>query len=213
MYLPDGKKAPDHTTIARFKSLHFALVAKEILAKVTDNLFELGEISGETIFIDSTKIEANANKYTFVWKKSTTKHMQKKLQKVADFVAECEELYGIKLIYKDIVKIKHLKKLRKQLYRIKNEENIEFVKGKGKRKTQLQRSIEELEEYLEKLKEYIKKLHIAGDRSSYSKTDEDATFMRMKEDHMRNGQLKPAYNVQHGVDAVHYMGNYRTSDQ
>jgi transposase len=201
MYLLDGKKAPDHTTIARFKSLHFALVAKEILAEVTDNLFELGEISGETIFIDGTKIEANANKYTFVWKKSTTKHMQKKLQKVADFVAECEELYGIKLIYKDIVKIKHLKKLRKQLYRIKNEENIEFVKGKGKRKTQLQRSIEELEGYLEKLKEYTKKLYIAGDRSSYSKTDEDATFMRMKEDHMRNGQLKPAYNVQHGVDA------------
>jgi transposase len=201
MYLLNGKKAPDHTTIARFKSLHFSPVSKNILARVTDYLYELGEISGDAIFIDGTKIEANANKYTFVWKKSTTKHMQKKLQKAADFMIECEELYGIKLIYKDVVRIKHLKKLRKKLYKIKYEENIEFVKGKGKRKTQLQRSIEELEGYLDKLKEYTKKLHIAGDRSSYSKTDEDATFMRMKEDHMGNGQLKPAYNVQHGVDS------------
>lgn len=82
--------------------------------------------------------------------------MVKKLQKAADFVATCEELYGIKLIYKNEVKIKHLKKLRKQLYRIKMEEQVEFVKGKGKRKAQLQRSIEELEGYLEKIKEYNK---------------------------------------------------------
>jgi len=96
--------------------------------------------SGENIFIDGIKLEANANKYTFVWKKAVTKHMKRKLQKAADFVAECEELYGIKLIHKDVVKIKYLKKLRKRLNRIKAEENIVFVYGKGKRKTQLQRS-------------------------------------------------------------------------
>ena len=60
---------------------------------------------------------------------------------------------------------------------------------------------EQLDEYLEKLKEYTKKLHTLGNRNSYSKTDPDATFMRMKEDAMRNGQLKPAYNIQHGVDS------------
>jgi len=201
MYLLAGKNAPDHTTIARFKTLHFSFVAKEIMAKFTNTLFDLGEISGENIFIDGTKIEANANKYTFVWKKSVTKYMKKKLQKAADFVAECEELYGIKLIYKDVVKIKHLKKLRKQLSRIKAEENVVFVHGKGKRKTQLQRSMEELEHYIEKLKEYTGKLYKMGKRNSYSKTDEEATFMRMKEDHMMNGQLKPAYNLQHGVDS------------
>lgn len=205
MFLLDGKVGPDHTTIARFKSLHFSMVAKEIFAKMTDILFDLKEISGKSIFIDGTKIEANANKYTFVWKKSVTKHMAKKLQKAANFVAECEELYGLKIIYKDVVKLKHLKKLRKKLYRIKQEENIEFVQGSGKRKTQLQKSIEELEGYIDKIKEYTKKLHVSGERNSYSKTDEDATFMRMKDDHMRNGQLKPAYNVQHGVDAEYIV--------
>ena len=70
-----------------------------------------------------------------------------------------------------------------------------------KEKLTLQKSIEKLEEYLLKLKEYNKKVYTCGDRNSYSKTDNDATFMRMKEDAMKNGQLKPAYNIQHGVDA------------
>ena len=94
-----------------------------------------------------------------------------------------------------------LKRMRKKLYRIKKEEDISFVHGKGKRKTPLQRSIETLESYIQKLKEYIKKIHLCGTRNSYSKTDPDATFMRMKEDAMLNGQLKPAYNLQHGVDS------------
>ena len=58
-----------------------------------------------------------------------------------------------------------------------------------------------MEGYIEKLKEYTKHLYICGERNSYSKTDPDATFMHLKEDAMRNGQLKPAYNLQHGVDA------------
>ena len=91
--------------------------------------------------------------------------------------------------------------MRKKLYRIKKQEDISFVHGKGKRKTPLQRSIETLESYIQKLKEYIKKIHLCGTRNSYSKTDPDATFMRMKEDVMMNGQLKPAYNLQHGVDS------------
>ena len=91
--------------------------------------------------------------------------------------------------------------MRKKLYRIKKQEDISFVHGKGKRKTPLQRSIETLESYIQKLKEYIKKIHLCGTRNSYSKTDPDATFMRMKEDAMKNGQLKPAYNLQHGVDS------------
>ena len=47
----------------------------------------------------------------------------------------------------------------------------------------------------------LKKIHTCGKRNSYSKTDKDATFMRMKEDAMKNEQLKPAYNLQHGVDS------------
>ena len=201
MFLLEGAPAPDHATFARFRSIHFAPCSKRILAEMSNTLFDLGEVSGETIFIDGTKIEANANKYTFVWKKAITKNQAKLLIKLADFVAECEQLYDLKIVYGDTVKIKHVKKLCKKLYALKQSENVVFVHGIGKRKTPLQKSIEVLEEYLSKLKEYNQKIHICGERNSYSKTDHDATFMRMKEDAMGNGQLKPAYNLQHGVDS------------
>ena len=202
MYLLEGKPAPDHATIARFLSLHFSQCSKKTLAEVTEMLYNLGEISGIHIFIDGTKIESAANRYTFVWKKAVTKHQKRLCQKIAVFVEECEILYGLRFIFNGKkFGLRTLKKIRKKLYQIKEEEGIVFVHGIGKRKTQIQKSIETLEEYLEKLKEYTKKIHRCGDRNSYSKTDPDATFMRMKEDHMRNGQLKPAYNLQHGVDS------------
>ena len=99
MFLLERHKAPDHSTLARFRSLHFAPCSKRILAEVTSILFDMGEISGENIFIDGTKIEACANKYTFVWKKAVTKNQAKLLIKIADFVAECEEVYDIKIVY------------------------------------------------------------------------------------------------------------------
>ena len=201
MYLLEGMPAPDHATIARFISLHFSVCAKTLLAQMSDLLYLLGEISGKTIFIDGTKIESAANKYTFVWKKAITKNQARLYTKLSSFVAECEELYGMKTVYHDSISIHTLKRLKKQLCRIKIQEEIVFVHGTGRRKTQLQKSLEQLDWYLEKLKEYTKKLYTLGDRNSYSKTDPDATFMRMKEDAMLNGQLKPAYNIQHGVDS------------
>ena len=127
------------------------------------------------------------------------------MEKITAFVSECEELYGLHIVYGDEISLKTLKRLRKALYRIKKEEGIEFVHGSGKRKAPLQRSIEQLEGYIDRLKGYIHKLHICGDRNSYSKTDNDATFMRMKEDAMLNGQLKPAYNLQHAVDSEYIV--------
>ena len=205
MFLLEGAPAPDHATLARFRSIHFAPCCQKILAEITEYLKDIGEISGDAIFIDGTKIEACANKYTFVWKKATTKNMTKLLDKIATFVEECEELYAIKLIYKNQVKMKHVKKLRKKLYALKETEGIEFVHGTGKRKSLIQKSIEQLESYLSKLKEYNQKLHVCGERNSYSKTDHDATFMRMKEDAMGNGQLKAGYNIQHGVDSEYIV--------
>ena len=201
MYLLEGMPAPDHATIARFISLHFAECSKKTLAEVTGLLYELGEISGKSIFIDGTKIESCANKYSFVWKKAVTKNMARLFDKISELVEECENLYGLKVVYDGQVSLHTMKRLRKKLYKLKLDEQIEFVHGIGKRKTSLQKSIETLEKYIEKLKEYTHKIHVCGERNSYSKTDTDATFMRMKEDAMLNGQLKPAYNLQHGVDA------------
>ena len=201
MYLLEGKPAPDHATFARFISLHFAQCSKKTLAEVSKLLYSLGEISGKSIFIDGTKIESVANKYTFVWKKAVTKNQAKLFDKILALVEECENLYGFKITYNGKVSLHTLKRLRKKLCRISQEEGIAFVHGTGRRKTRLQKSLETLETYIAKLKEYNKKLYVCGDRNSYSKTDPDATFMRMKEDAMLNGQLKPAYNLQHGVDS------------
>ena len=205
MYLLGGASAPDHSTIARFRSIHFAPVAETILSKLTNILGDKNEISKETLFIDGTKIEASANRYTFVWKKAVTKNMKKMMDKISDFVLRCEQNFNVKVIYQNKIKMYHLKKLLKKLKQIAKEEDIVFVHGKGKKKNPIQKAIEELEEYIGRLKKYTKHLHIMGERNSYSKTDNDATFMRMKEDHMKNGQLKPAYNVQFGVDSEYIV--------
>lgn len=93
-------------------------------------LYQLGEVSGEAVFIDDAKIEACANKYTFVWKKAVTKNQSKLLLKIADLIAECEELYDIKIVYGNAVKMKHVKRLRKKLTKWKNQKASIFVKTK-----------------------------------------------------------------------------------
>lgn len=126
MYLLEGAPVPEPATFARFRSLHFAPCSKRILAEFSNCLYQLGEISGDAIFIDGTKIEANANKYTFVWRKAVTKNLARLLDKLAAFVAECEELYDVKVVYHNQVHLKHVKKLRKKLYALKEQGGLVF---------------------------------------------------------------------------------------
>lgn len=201
LYLLEGKKAPDHSTFARFRTDHFGPCAKSLLAQMAEFLHSLGEITETELFVDGTKIEANANRYTFVWKKSVTKHQAKALQKTALLVGDIIGRYDLKPLWRKQVHKRHVKKLLKQLRKKARKENLTFVSGRGHKKEQLQKDIEALEASLEKLKEYETKLHICGNRGSYSKTDPDATFLHMKDDHMKNGQLKPGYNLQHAVNS------------
>lgn len=205
MYLLEGKHAPDHATIARFRSIHLAACAKEIFAQMDIRLAGLGEISLENIFVDGTKIEAFANKYKFVWKKSVTKNMQKLVDKIPAFMEQVEETFGIHVMYKKEIQMYHLKRLRRKLKNLQRQESILFVHGIGKRKTPLQKALETLDEYICRLKDYVYKLHVCGNRNSFAKTEHDATFMQMKEDAMKNGQLKPAYNIQYGIDAEYVV--------
>ncbi|HCQ5936271.1 TPA: transposase, partial [Clostridioides difficile] len=179
MYLLGGASAPDHSTIARFRSIHFSQVSKNLLAQFTNFLGDNKEISKDALFIDGTKIESSANRYTFVWKKSINKNMVKMMNDISDFILKCEIDFGIKIIYRNKIKIYHLKKLLKKLKKISKESNITFVHGKGKKKSIVQKSIEKLNNYIDRLKKYIKDLYVMGERNSYSKTDNDATFMRM----------------------------------
>ena len=171
------------------------------MAQMTKFLIKLEQVTTTEVFIDGTKIESAANRYTFVWRKAVTKHQARFLQKTALLVGDIIQRQELKPLWQKQVKKKHVKKILKKLRAKANEESLEFVSGRGHIKTQLQRDIEALEAALEKLKEYEKKLHICADRGSYAKTDPDATFMHMKDDHMRNGQLKPAYNIQHAVNS------------
>ena len=205
MFLLEGAPAPDHATIARFIAIHLNACPRRIMSEMDKILYHLGEISARDIFIDGTKIESMANKYTFVWKRAVTKNLAKLMDKVLVLVKDCEDNYGLRVVHNNQVSLHTLKRMRKKLYKIKDDAGIAFVHGIGKRKTAIQKSIELTEQYIGKLKEYVAKLHKCGSRNSYSKTDEDATFMRMKEDAMLNGQLKPAYNLQHGVDSEYIV--------
>lgn len=201
LYLLNGKKAPDHTTINRFRKKRFAPVSKKLLAQFGDYLEGLGEVSREQLFVDGTKIESAANKYTFVWKKSVLKNREKLRAKASELVEKIEITYGVHIRNGKELKLSLLKRCRRRLKQLQRREGIRFVHGSGKRKDKLQRYIEELSTYISRLKKYTRQLHIMGERNSYSKTDPDATFMRLKEDAMLNGQLKPAYNIQCGSDS------------
>ena len=134
MYLLEGKQAPDRTTIARFISLHLSCCSKEILAQMTCCLKELGEISGKTIFIDGTKVEANANRYTFVRKKTVTKNQAKLFEKITAFVAECEESYGIRIVYHNKVSGHTLQRLVKAATDVRTKTGV-FTATTAKRRS------------------------------------------------------------------------------
>jgi transposase len=135
MFLLEDKYAPDHVTIARFRSIHLSSCVKEIFAQMDSRLANLGEVSLENIFIDGTKIEASANKYKFVWKKSVTKNMQKLVNKIPVFIEQVEENFSIHVMYEKGIKMYHLKHLRRKLKNLQQQEGSIFVHGLGKRKS------------------------------------------------------------------------------
>ena len=213
MYLLGDQAAPDHNTIARFRTGPLKAVKQELLEQFVRMLVEWGYVSLATVFIDGTKIEANANKYTFVWKKGVEKSVTRLQTRMRKELPQLIENAGIKWHIPEEIQIHHLKKLRKKLYAKAEEENLVRVAGKGHHKKPLQKAMDAINDWLEKMKRYTRDLHICGERNSYSKTDHDATFMHMKEDHMRNGQLKPGYNVNEATSEEFIIGNYISADR
>ena len=200
-YLLEGQDIPDYSTIARFRTLHFGPCAEDLFIQMAVFLKESGEVDGKSLFLDGTKIEANANRYTFVWKKAVNKYQARLFEKIAVLQCACLQRYGFADKYEGKVSRDSLVDLISELASVAEEEGLEFTRGKGTRKSQLQRDLESGEKYLAKLDRYDEALRICGERNSYSKTDPDATFLHLKEDHMRNGQLKPGYNLQIGTNS------------
>ena len=109
-------------------------------------------------------------------------------------------LLGVKFDIREEYAIEYLEGILKKYTELVGFDHGKAVHGKGNHKTSEQRLIEKLSEYIERLKKYAERIKICGnDRNSYSKTDHDATFMRMKRDHMGNDQLLPGYNIQCAV--------------
>ena len=214
MYLLEGQKAPDHNTISRFRSKVLLKGSGcDLLKQLIIMLKEAGLIDLSAIFIDGTKIEANANKYSFVWKKAQAKKLIKLGERIKAELPALLEKAEIRFYIGEAIKLHHLKKLMKKLKAACKEKGLEFVSGKGKHKSTLQRLTEKVEDWISKYKQYIADVHICGDRNSYSKTDHDATFMHMKEDYMRNGQLKPGYNVNVATSNEFIIGTYISADR
>jgi len=195
MWLSGGQE-PDHNTINRFRSKHLKETINQIFTQVVLLLVEMGYLSLDVVYIDGTKLESRANRYTFVWRKSVEKNKVKLEAKIRRVLEQIEEGIAQDNQPDDepptAIDSEELKKRIAQMNREKlSKEDKKVVK-----------TLEE--KHLPKLQEYEKHLDTLGNRRSYSKTDRDATFMRMKDDQMRNGQLKPAYNVQIGTENQFY---------
>jgi transposase len=187
-----GNSLPDFRTINRFRGEGLKEDIKELFAQIVVLLQEAGYVSLDIQYIDGTKIESASNRYTFVWRGSVEKYKSKledKIRAVLSLVdshieqdkqEECTN-DNPKPIDSDLLRSK-VKELNSRLDKMDKIER--------KQVQQLQ------EDYLPRLQKYEHQLEQLGERNSYSETDQDATFMRMKEDHMKNGQLKAAYNVQ-----------------
>jgi transposase len=203
---------PDFRTLNAFRGKMLKGVMEEIFVTAVKMLKAKGYIKLENYFVDGTKIESASGKYTFVWKKAVEKNEKKLDDKLRSYIKMAERVwedenheYGNRDLEELGGKEKFTRADMKELVGILREriERLEACEDKKKLKKEL-KTIEK--DYLPRKKKYEKAKRICGKRNSYSKTDPDATFMRMKEDHMRNGQLKPAYNVQIGTENGFVVG-------
>ena len=200
MWLMGQLEAPSHTLIAsviKELSTDLNMIFKEVL----DEVEKYDPTDTSVLHIDGTKIEADANRYTFVWKKSIVKYQTKLYEKISESLSKLNTITALNVKQQQSYKASTLKRIVSKVETVIRKAGIELVYGKGKRKTPLQRVYDALISYKDRMIDYEKHLAIMGDdRGSYAKTDHDATFLHMKEDHMRNSQLKPGYNVQIGVN-------------
>ena len=202
MYLMDREK-PSYRTFGYFINEILSGSIEDIFADINRAIFEEEHVDLQHIYIDGSKFEANANKYTWVWKKATEKARYRLYKKLTALIEEINKgmIWDRKKISTNTEYVPdYIEEVAEQYAEFWQLDENTFVRGKGKHKTVQQRQYELLRAYAEKLREYVEKISICGpERNSYSKTDHDATFMRIKTDYMGNDQLLPAYNVQVAV--------------
>ena len=193
-----AQELPDFVTINRFRNRVKSEI-NNIFTQTVLVLAERGFITLDVEYIDGTKIESKANKYTFVWRKTVEKNRAKLQEKIRvllgridDVIAQDKAAESDKVEFTPETQTSLISDLQDSLAA----ESEPSGKEQKKQMREKKKQIKELEKHRDKLNEYDGRLEQMGDRNSMSKTDPDATFMRMKEDAMNNGQTKPGYNLQ-----------------
>lgn len=205
-----GNSTPDFRTINYFRGKRLRCEIHQLFSQIVNLLVSLDYVSLDVQYIDGTKIESAAGRYTFVWRKSIEKNQSRLQTKITSILADIDA--QIKADNQDYIPVETVsidsESLKKKLSEIN-------AKLKDRSKA-TQKALDKLQqEHLPRLEGYEKQLEVLGDRSSCSKTDPDAVFMRMKDDHMKNGQLKPGYNAQISTEEqfiTHYSIHQTTAD-
>lgn len=208
-----AREVADHNTIARFRSQRLKTVFKDIFKQVVMLLAAEGLVTLKEVFTDGTKIESVAGRYTFVWgnaiktRKEKMAEQLEKLWQYAQSIADEEDKDPTPPDFKQIDK----EKVEKTAAKINN-----ILKNNDKASSKAKSRARYIQKHFPtNLEKYEKQEQILAGHNSYSKTDPDATFMRMKEDHMGNGQLKPGYNVQISSESqfvLHYTLHQLAND-
>ena len=213
-----GSNRPNFRTLNRFRSSRLKGVIDEVFTTLIQLLLDAELVSLDDYFLDGTKIEANANRYSFVWKSSTDNYEAKLQSKLRSLIKEIDganeaenQRYGDRDL-EELGEDSHAtsEQIEKTLEKL--EEKLS-LRPKDKKLKKTVKTVKE--DLLPRQRKYERHRELLGERNSFSKTDPDATFMRMKEDHMRNGQLKPGYNIQAGVAKqfiLHYSVHQNPGD-
>ena len=202
MYLMDYQR-PSYNTFRYFIQTELEETVEKIFLAVTKQIIREERVDLQHLYIDGTKLEANANKYTWVWRKGTEKSRYRLFGKITALLEEMNGglvPLGVRMQTNTEYVPEQLEEMIERYAAVTGLRPERFARGRGRHKTPEQRYYEKLTEYTVKLREYAQKLRVCGEgRNSYSKTDPDATFMHVRKDHMRNDQLLPAYNIQIGT--------------
>ena len=198
-----GSQRPDFRTLNRFRTSRLKQTIEEVFVSLTALLVEAGLVTLCETFVDGTKIEAQANRYSFVWGKGVQTQKARLEAQVRELLGQIEaenEAEDARYGDKDLEEVgedatpitagqleQTVREMEERLA-TRKEKDADDPTGNAVKKIR--------QNFLPRLQKYERQQEILGERNSFSKTDEDATFMRMKEDYMRNGQLKPGYNVQ-----------------
>jgi len=207
MWLAQGH-VPSYRTINRFR-VHpdVQVLLRECFVQFRCHLVQEGHIDNESIFIDGTKVEANANKFTFVWRKAVEKYsagLIEKSNRVYDELVEREIIPEIERETPEELSTEDLSEIAAKLedkieclnQKIESSEDVQERKQLRSARKEPKQLLKQFQDFIARKQKYEQDMKIFQERNSYSKTDRDATFMRMKDDYMKNGQLKAGYNVQ-----------------